>query len=202
MMQQRTQKRHDLRGAHSLRLPFAGSAPLCYAVPFAPLNSVTCNGLLILVERVGGKTTQRTHLWFGYIRASSSSQLPSTLIKAARNCHLGADVASNAVWYSQGSSRLGGKSHHHRFYSRAERQWASFLKSSLAILVSRSRTALLQHKPSIKPATTALAVPAPTYRFRHLLSFPSTDTYIETQVLPSWEQSLSTLYRAVTIAAF
>lgn len=104
-----------------------GTAPLCYAVPFAPLNSVTCNGLLILVERVGGKTTLRTHLWFGYIRASSSSQLPSALIKAARNCRLGTDVASNAVSYSHGSLRLGGKSRHHRFYSRAERKWASFL---------------------------------------------------------------------------
>lgn len=33
-----------------------GTVPFCYAVPFGPVNSATHNGLLILFERVGGKT--------------------------------------------------------------------------------------------------------------------------------------------------
>lgn len=34
-----------------------GTAPFCYSVPFGPVNSVAHNGLLILFEKVGGKTT-------------------------------------------------------------------------------------------------------------------------------------------------
>jgi len=34
-----------------------GTLPFCHSVPFGPVNLVAHNGLLILSERVGGKTT-------------------------------------------------------------------------------------------------------------------------------------------------
>lgn len=73
-----------------------GTVPFCYSVPFGPVNSVAHNGLLILFERVGGKTTP---MYKATVRLDQmEQQLPDSLLLFFPPSKLPKIAISGTVW--------------------------------------------------------------------------------------------------------
>lgn len=136
------------------------TAPFCSLVPFGPVNSVAHNGLLILFERVGGKTTP---VYKSVVSLDQTEQqLPDSLLLFSSRLPQTAVAGPASV--SLGQLKAQGRSHHQRFHSSPVWQQVT-LTVPISPRVSRSRSALLQHRGSVSSPAAALPTPAGTCGF-------------------------------------